>query len=494
MAGIGFELKKLYSENNTSYQDVKATFYSSLVSAGPWLITIASLIVFDKVGEHYLSTVREKNYFMVTLIYSFIFSQFFSGPWAYLINRYISDCIFEKRYAELKPSFIGIVKIVLVTSFICGILFMQDSSLPAYYNYTAVLLFTLLTGIWITMAYVSTVKSYIYIVFSYLVGNILGVVLMIVSLEYFTDVFPPFLMLISYVFGIGVTFFMLSSYMLSVFEHTSYAEFDFISYISKYSSLCGIGVFYVLGIWGHLFLQWYFGDAYILANVFKVTPFYANAMFYAYFITIPTIVYFYVFMETNFYVLYRNYYGLLNCNGSYSEVEEARELMVSELKKEINYILQRQLFITLAVVLTAEQIFAYLNISIYLLDIFQMVAFGAVCTTVVSIYIVLFLYFDFRIEALKVSALLAVSTIVFELVAIYNGENYYGLGFSLGALVTLIYSEFLLSRSVKILNYETFYKQNFIDKETPFYLKFIKEMLDKKLYLIILVIFMMFYY
>lgn len=68
MAGIGFELKKLYSENNTSYQDVKATFYSSLVSAGPWLITIASLIVFDKVGEHYLSTVREKNYFMVTLI------------------------------------------------------------------------------------------------------------------------------------------------------------------------------------------------------------------------------------------------------------------------------------------------------------------------------------------------------------------------------------------------------------------------------------------
>lgn len=317
---------------------------------------------------------------------------------------------------------------------------------------------------------------------------------MIVSLEYFTDIFPPFLMLISYVFGIGVTFFMLSSYMLSVFEHTSYAEFDFISYVNKYSSLCGIGVFYVLGIWGHLFLQWYLGDAYILANVFKVTPFYANAMFYAYFITIPTIVYFYVFMETNFYILYRNYYGLLNCNGTYAEVEDARELMISELKKEINYILQRQLFITLAVVLAAEQIFSYLNISIYLLDIFQMVAFGAVCTTVVSIYIILFLYFDYRVEALKVAVILAITTLVFEFFAIRSGVNYYGLGFSLGGLVTLVYSEFLLNRSIKILNYETFYKQNFIEKETPFYLKFIKEMLDKKLYLIILVVFMMIYY
>ncbi len=492
MAGIGFELKKLYSEENSSIESIKAIAFSSLVSVGPWIITILTILTLDFITKKYMYNLSERNYFMVTLTYAFIFSQIFSGPWQHFINRFISDCIYEKNYAELKPSYIGIIKIVTVISFSSGLVFMKNSTLPSSYNYAAVLLFTILTATWITMAYVGTIKNYVYIAWAYFVGNLISIVLSIIFLNYPLlkefKIFPPHAVLMGYLIGIGVTFFMLSSYLLAVFKDNNYADFDFIKHIKKYFSLSLIGIFYVIGFWGHVFLQWWIGDSYTVANVFKVSPFYVNNLFYACFLTMPTIVYFYVFMETNFYLLYKNYYDLINYHGTFKEVEEARILMATELKREITYCVKRQFLITLSFVLAGEYIFNFLGITVYLLDVFKILAFGAFCSIFVSIYIIILLYFDFKNAVLKIATLLALSTIILEGGAIYLGSDYSGYGYFLGSFVTFVYAEYLLDKHMDILNYETFYQQNFIEKAIPSYLIGIKNMLNKKIYLLILMV------
>ena len=75
MAGIGFELKNLFSEDNNTFQDIKAMAYSALIGVGPWLITVITLNILMFIGKQYILSRGERNLFMTGIVYSFIFSQ-----------------------------------------------------------------------------------------------------------------------------------------------------------------------------------------------------------------------------------------------------------------------------------------------------------------------------------------------------------------------------------------------------------------------------------
>lgn len=490
MAGIGFELRKLYSENNTSYQNIRAGLYSSIVSAGTWLITVATLITLDIFSKQYIDSAEERTLFMISLMHIFIFSQVFAGGIQHFINRYVSDCVFEKKYYELKSSYTGIMKITIVITYIAGVFFMENSTFPSYYKSAVVKLFVILTMTWITMAYVSIVQNYRYIALSYAVGSIISLVLggyffLETPLQAMKE-FPPYSILLAFIIGIGVTFFMLSTYLLLVFKEGREGEFDFVRVGKKYSVLIMVGIFYTLGTWGHLFVHLYFGESYIVGGVFRVVPFYSSTIFYSFFITIPTLVYFYVFIETNFYTLYRNYYALLNCNGTYKKVENAKNLMNNELKKEIAYSMKLQFLISLAASLGAELIFSYLGITFYRLGLFKITNFSALCVTFISIFIVLLLYFDYKKQALRISIVFFITATLFEYITLLLGEEYAGFGFFIGSFVSVIYANQVLYYHLEKLSYETFYKQNFIDSKTPKTLLHLQKLLNKKGYLIVL--------
>lgn len=490
MAGIGFELKKMYSNKNTSYDNIKAIFVSSLVSAGPWLITVGTLIILDIISEKYIPSRSEKNYFMVTLTYVFVFSQIFSGSIQHYMNRYLSDCIFEKKYAELKASYPEILELLIVVCSISGIVFIKDSTLPDFYNYSIVGLFVILTATWVTMNYVSVLKNYLYIAKSYFLGSTLSLILGVYfiteqPISYIRQ-FPPFAILLAYVLGMGLTFFMLSAYISIVFRYEESEDFDLIDVFKKYSNLSYMGVLYTLGMWGHLFIYWYGQDSYAIGNIFRLAPFYSTTIFYAFFVTIPTIVYFYVFMETNFYKLYRNYYGTLNCNGSYERVEAGKKLMINGLYRELYYSLKLQLLICISVALLAEDIFAIMKVSLYEANTFRIMLFAAFCALFVGIYMILLLYFDFRKKALDVSLVFAIFATGLEYIAYLNGSLYTGLGFFLGSFIALVYADYVLEKALETINYETFYRQNFIDEKPTKFILFIKEMLRKRVHLVIL--------
>ena len=88
MAGIGFTLKTLFEEEYYLSR-TKAYIYSALVSAGPWIAAVVTVNLLILLSDYYFDDISQRDLFMGTIVYSFVFSQIITAPWQLLITRYI---------------------------------------------------------------------------------------------------------------------------------------------------------------------------------------------------------------------------------------------------------------------------------------------------------------------------------------------------------------------------------------------------------------------
>lgn len=495
MAGIGFELRKIFSESESTFGDLKAIAYSTLISVGPWIITAISLNLILFIAKGYIVLRSERILFMATVVYSFIFSQLLVSPWQYIVTRYISDCIYEKKTHELRGALIGVMKLVIIVSFIVARFYLYSSPLSLFYKGVAITLFTLLGASWICMSFVSVLKNYRFVAYSYIAGNVLAVILGIILGRMpikVTDNILSTNLLLAYTLGMFLTFLMLSYHLLSTFKEKGNSEFVFLRYLKGYTSLFFTGLFYTLGVWVHLFINWFRGDSYIISSTFRAAPFYEVALFYAFFITIPSMVYFVVFLETKFFPDYKTYYAHISYRGSMAEINRSLANMMSILKREIFYCMELQFFICLSFALMANIIFHYFEMDLYLLELFRIFIFAAFCTVFISIFITVFLYLDARMEALLISLIFFLSNSLFTLFFTVKGEEFTGVGFFLASFLTLIVARGLLLRGLENLNYTTFYRQNFMKSIGSAGLSSLEFFLNKKGYIpIILLVILM---
>ncbi|WP_298064750.1 exopolysaccharide Pel transporter PelG [uncultured Cetobacterium sp.] len=496
MAGIGFELKNLFSDDNNTFQDIKAMAYSALIGVGPWLITVITLNILMFIGKQYILSRGERNLFMTGIVYSFIFSQLLTGAVQYLITRFISDCIYSNEQKKLKATYIGTIKFILIIAFFIGILYFKGQDLSWFYIFTLTSLFCFLSGIWVSMNYISAVKNYSYSILAYIIGNITAIALGGYILKYSDNEFfknnLAYSIILSYTIGIGITFFMLFSYLTYIFEDSDESEFEFLRAFKRYTSLSFIGIFFNFGMWSHIFVNWIYGDSYRVGGVFLSSPLYEVAVFYAFFLTIPTMIYFLVFMETKFFPIYKKYYALLTLNGNLVDINIEKKKMIDVLKEEIYYIMELQFFVSFSIALLSKIIFLKYGMDLYLLDLFRVMIFGAYCTVFISVYITMFLYFDSRKEALLVSMVFFFLSTSFSILTSLMGKEYTGLGFFIAAFLSLILSEIMLDKIAQELNYITFYKQNFtFNIEAPFIEK-LEKILNRKLLFPVIIVILLF--
>ncbi len=76
---------------------------------------------------------------------------------------------------------------------------------------------------------------------------------------------------------------------------------------------------------------------------FLTSPLYEVAVFYAFCTSIPSMVYFMIFLEIKFLPVYKNYYQKIFYTGNYSEVNTALKKMYDTLNKEILYCMESEL-------------------------------------------------------------------------------------------------------------------------------------------------------
>ena len=104
MAGIGFELKKIYRKEGIA-RAVAGGIYSSVVTIGPTVVVIVTLLFL------YLALNMMKVSFMTrellssTILYVFIFSIILTAPFNAVFSRYLADKFYMDEYANILPSF-----------------------------------------------------------------------------------------------------------------------------------------------------------------------------------------------------------------------------------------------------------------------------------------------------------------------------------------------------------------------------------------------------
>ncbi len=463
MAGIGFELKKLFKESGF-FSSIRAYAYSAIVSLGPFILCTIVIVAIVQFMGYMNVSFKDKELFIASVVYAFIFSQIIASIFKMMITRFIADMLYSEKFEYIMPSLYGVLSIAIPLSGIIGILFLWNSPLQFELKLISYLLFMELVIVFIMMEYLSTLKDYMKIVKSFLWGIGTILVLSFVFLK-FTNLQTVLGLLLAMDLGFFIIIVSLMVYLKNFFGKSVSKYFEFMRHFDKYPALFFIAFFYTLGLYAHNFLFWTSELGVRIGGTYTYAPTYDVPTFYAFLSIMPSMIVFVVSIETSFYDKYKAYYTLITGKGNLTDIENAKKDMTRTLWSEIRNIMEIQLFFTLVFVAAGYYLLPKIGLSQLSIDIYNVLVLGAYFNILMLIIILILLYFEDRRGALSVSLAFLISNIVFTYLTLNYSENTYGLGFFLAALLSMILAIIRLIIYLKNINYHTFCGQPIIYKE-----------------------------
>ena len=119
MAGIGFELKKLFQKRGLAAA-VRAYGYAGVICTGPMLLGIVLLVGVSFLCDQTGATRHNRELLICMITYTLLASLTVSSFFSMVVTRYIADMLYEERHEAILPSFWGSTGILLVVG---GILY-----------------------------------------------------------------------------------------------------------------------------------------------------------------------------------------------------------------------------------------------------------------------------------------------------------------------------------------------------------------------------------
>ena len=192
MAGIGFELKKLFRRKGL-FASLRAYGYAGIICTGPMLLGVllqlGILLLCSWVGAP-----RDQQDLLVcmvtyTLLASLTVTSFFSMP----VTRFLADMLYEEQEQTILPSFWGSSSMMLVLGCTLYGLFLLVSGATLLQGLLCLWLFAEMIVNWNGMSYLTAIKDYRGILCSFLAAIALAfglgfvlVVLLFLALSYMT--------------------------------------------------------------------------------------------------------------------------------------------------------------------------------------------------------------------------------------------------------------------------------------------------------------------
>ena len=456
MAGIGFEIKKILRRD--SYLAMFSAYaYAGIIGSGPWVLSILGVLI---IGLFSLGVVLPHvliTQFQVTITHLIAMSLILTGFLQLGFTRYIADRLFEKNTDAILPNFIGAI---FITTLISGLIGMALAlfAFPeqdAVYRLLLIANFVVLCNIWIATIFLSGMKNYKAILVLYTIGYGFAVVAAIILRSFGLN---------GLLSGMLLGHFTLMSGMMLLIIRSNpsnhFIEFDFLRKKRMFASLIWTGFFFNLGVWIDKYIFWYTpSTGKSVIGVFNASLIYDLPIFLAYLSIIPGMAVFLVRMETDFVGFYQKFYDAVRDGGTLDYIEEMRDEMVETARQGIFEIIKIQAMAVLIVFVAAPALLKIIGISQYYLSLLYVdVVAAGLQVVLLGIMNVLF-YLDKRVIALILTALFAALNLVFSLLSIQLGANWYGYGFAVSLLITVVVGLYWLDRKLAILEYETFMLQ-----------------------------------
>jgi len=470
MAGIGFRLERLL--RGDSYRGlIQAYLYSALVSTGPWLLSILSLVLVGVLTSHSLFAGQQTlRLFRCVLVYSYAGTLVLSALVQMGTTRFIADRLYVNDKKALAPCFQFVVVIVLVLGAVAAGLFHAFAGLSFSAGLAGVVLFQSLTLVWLGMIFLSAAKDYMAIVRAFLLGYTVSLFGAVIGawqtmpsvkdarLGNVLDMGNVAAMLWGFAIGQVLLAVLLAVRIRVEFPSNRASDGVVRHHWRAMPYLVLVGLFFNAGIWVDKIVFWV-GRGEPLAGWFRTAPEYDPAIFVAYLSIVPAMALFMIRIETAFYKHYTAFYTAITRGGDLAAIRREKVALVNALRLSAMRLLKLQGTFTIAALLLANPIARALGFDLQLVPTMRVCFLAAFSQVMLLILLIFLLYFDWQREAAVVSAVFLVLNALLTLLSFGLPSSYYGFGYLAACLVALVVGLTVFQRRVDGLEFETFTKQ-----------------------------------
>lgn len=456
MAGIGFELRKILKRDNL-LSLLQAYSYAALISSGSWILSIVGILIIGVMSYAIAVPSVIIVQFRVSVTYVIFLSLVFTGIFQLALTRFTADRLFQKQADTILPNFHAVSLTVTLLGGAIGLylvvfLFPEQSVL---YRLLLLAAFVIMCNIWIATIFLSGMKQYEAIVWLYLLGYVITVAVALslrwAKLEG---------LMAGFVIGQAALLMGMMALILRNFASDRFISFE--SYQKKllYPSLMVIGVLYNAAVWVDKVMFWYTEEtSQAIIGPLRGSVIYDLPVFLAYLSIIPGMAIFLLRMETDFVEDYDAFYQAVRTGNSLETIEKHRNGLVETVRLGIFEIIKIQAITTLLLIVTGEAILKWLGISTLYLPLLYIYIIAAGLQVVLLGILNVFFYLDKRGIVMWLCSAFVVLNMALTWLSLALGPAFYGYGFAVSVLIVVLAGCILLSRTLAILEYETFMLQ-----------------------------------
>jgi len=455
MAGIGFVLRRL-SRQDSLLGVAQALFFSTLVAAGPWLVTIVVLgaLTFF-MGREQDSALLEA--FRPIIIYNFQFSLLLVSPITIIATRYMADCLYRREPDKIVDLIVGgSVLLVAILMPIATIFYFVIAGLPIAQGALGMVNFLMLGILWLLSVFVSATRDYLFISLSFLTGFGLALVLAIAG----GRVYGVEGILLGMTVGIGVTVGALLARITANFRSAPRRPFAFLTYFTRYWELAVGSFAFTLATWIDKWIMWSAPEASHGPAGFVFYPGYENAMFLASLSSLPVFGLFLMSVETGFYERCRAYHAAIGQHASLDEIGALQQSITTSILQSLRNLAVLQGILSAILIFLAPQLFDLLGLNFVDVGIFRFAVCGMFFFVFLLFATVLLTYFDARRAACGVQVFYLGINAIASYISLQLGPNYYGYGFFFASVLACGMAVLVFARVLNVLPYLTFVVNN----------------------------------
>ncbi len=481
MAGIGFELKKLFQKKGI-LNSAKAYGYATVICSGPMLLGVILLLgimfLCKRAGIETQS--RELLICMITytLLASIIVTSFFSMT----ITRFTADMLYEEKKSAVLPSFWGSSALMMTIGSVLWTAFLAFSGANLLCCALMFIFFNEMIVVWNAMSYLTAIKDYRGIFLSYFVAIlvifVLGFVLTFAFKTYVIE-----MLLLSITVGYGVMVIWNLVLLHKYFPKSDVGAFVFLEWVDEYLYLALSGFFVNIGMFSHLVIMWFSDIGIKVQGLFYGAPEHDVPALLAFMTTLITTVNFVVSVEVNFYGKYRNHYSLYNDKGTVKDILQAEKEMLDTLKTEMLYTAIKQLLCTALFIAAGGFLLDILPLGFneMMRGYFRTLCVGYGLYAIGNMTMLMLLYFTDYKGAFFATGLFAAGSVVLSVISLFLPQVYYGFGFLIASMIFVITAIVRLDYFTKRLPYYILAVQPLVNEDKSGVFRKMKVFLEDKL-------------
>ena len=253
MAGIGFELKKLFNRRGL-FAAFRAYGYAGVVCTGPMLLGVVLLLGVMFLCDITGSSRHSRELLVCMITYTLLASLTVTSFLSMVVTRFIADQLYEENYEAVLPSFWGSSGLMLIVGGILYGVFLIFSGAGLLDGFLCFGFFGELIITWNAMSYLTAIKDYRGILLAFIAAIVVtfltGWILLMTGIPHVEA------LLIAVSVGYGVMMVWDVALLYQYFPSGNVSAFFFLRWVDQFLPLAFTGLFINIGLFAHLVIMW----------------------------------------------------------------------------------------------------------------------------------------------------------------------------------------------------------------------------------------------